>query len=599
MPAHKATRSLTLDGPQHEVQSDVGSRIPSRSVLYRLPPIAVGTPWVEGLSRYLNRLATEHFVSVSDLIELDVFSLGACSDKNRRARRRLFTASCYLMDGSESHTKAWVHALESATMQTGLHALTLLPYTRLCDGSWLRQKRAWCSQCLETWRSSRSEIYEPLIWSIRVAYRCPIHRVSLESNCRRCGQSSKPLAGASQPGYCAWCLSWLGRSPTDSASIVSDPYELWCSVQTAVMVAALMRVMPLLASDAISRALTDYLGGDTGPNRSSIAEYTGVTRRSISTWMEGTTRPRVESFFRICYALQITPLNFLGYREPLGPSERTQHEETTTEGELHVRIPNLKKRTGRPPGTHRTRIPRIASGDLTRLEQLRTALETAVATMNGVSPRDIAKQLGYHYPDRVLRRFSDLCDAFRASRHQEAKTRRVEIRQRLKRALSEWPAPTLGKLAEELKMSSSTPLRAIEPVLCDQLLRRRAEWNLDQLKRIEVLLDAAAKATMVVPLKQFCLQKGIPISLVLHRLPAQREKYDESYRDSKAEQRLLKAAEFQNQVEIAVTRILENGEFPSVGRVLLDSPELRYAGWDKITRGIRQVVHPNSDGRQT
>jgi hypothetical protein len=68
-------------------------QVPERSALYHLPPIGMGTSLVEGLSRYLNRLATEHSVSVSDLIELDVFPLARPADEDRRA-------------GAESSTRA-------------------------------------------------------------------------------------------------------------------------------------------------------------------------------------------------------------------------------------------------------------------------------------------------------------------------------------------------------------------------------------------------------------------------------------------------------------------------------------------------------------
>lgn len=41
---------------------------PPRSRLYRLEPIGIGTPEVESLSSYLNRLAQAHCVTVTTLI---------------------------------------------------------------------------------------------------------------------------------------------------------------------------------------------------------------------------------------------------------------------------------------------------------------------------------------------------------------------------------------------------------------------------------------------------------------------------------------------------------------------------------------------------
>jgi hypothetical protein len=217
-----------------------------------------------------------------------------------------------------------------------------------------------------------------------------------------------------------------------------------------------------------------------------------------------------------------------------------------------------------------------------------------VEEMKYASPRHIAKQLGYSSPDRALTRFPDLCLALKALRSKESKAKRTEIRRHLKSALSAWPVPTLAKVAGELKMSSSTQLRALEPGLCDRLLKRREQRSHDYLKSVELMLETATEAATMLPLKQFCSHQGIPVSLVIRRLPAQKKCYEESYRSSKTKQRLRKAEAFQDHVKIAVTRILEKGDFPSVSKVLLTSPDLRYAGWDKVTRAIQVVIR--SDG---
>jgi TniQ len=211
---------MHIDGGMHSIKQaripglDLNQclSIPPRSLLYSISPIAKGSYLVESLSGYLNRVAIKHAVSVSDLIEMDVFPIEVAADEDKRVRRRLFHASCYLMDGSESYSRPWVDALESATMQQGLEAMTLLPYSGLCEGSWLRCKRAWCPQCLEAWREAGSQIYEPLLWSSKFAYRCPEHRAMLESKCCYCDRSWPPLGGWSHPGHCAWCFQWLGSS---------------------------------------------------------------------------------------------------------------------------------------------------------------------------------------------------------------------------------------------------------------------------------------------------------------------------------------------------------------------------------------------------
>ncbi len=567
--------------------------MPDRSTLFRLPPIATGTALVEGLSGYLNRLATEHSVSVSDLIELDVFPLGRLAIEDQRGRRRQFRASCYLMDGSESHTQPWIDALESATMQGGLHALTLLPYSRLCEGSWIRQKRAWCPHCLEAWGRRRSKIYEPLIWSIKVTYRCPFHRVTLENSCGSCGRSCTPLAGMSQPGYCAYCLSWLGRSKKHHDQMVLDSYGSWCSDQTAVLIAAMSKIPPLLTSDAIARALEKYIGSKVGICTSSIAEYTGCTRRSISTWIEGTTRPRVESFFRLCYALKITPLYLLGYRERNGVGD-VYDEWAARQDDVRKSIPSPKMRAGRPSGQPYLPVSRLGSRDSSGLRQLRQALELAMEMTTYVSPRKIAQQLGYSSPDRILRKFPNLCAALNARRKREAGARQSHIRSRLERAVLEWPPPTLKSIARELCKSSSTALRTIEPVLCEQILEKHEEWKREQLKEFRSLIEREIEVVEMVSLRRFCNRAGISLSLVTSEFPGLKRRYVEQYRIYRDAQRSQHDEDFRREVKVAVTNLCERGEYPSVGSVLLLNPSFHRAGWDKVQQAIQAAIEPTN-----
>jgi transcriptional regulator with XRE-family HTH domain len=561
------------------------SRLPERSTLFQLAPIALGTPLVEGLSRYLNRLATEHSVSVSDFIELDIFPHGRSADRDRRGRRRLFHASCYLMDGSESYTEPWIHALESATMQSGLRALTLLPYSRICEGSWLRRKRAWCPHCFEAWRRTNSALYEPLIWSIKVTSRCVFHQVSLQYRCHFCGRSSAPLAGMSQPGYCAWCLSWLGR-PTVACEQMPDPFELWCSDQAAGLVAAMNKLPSLLAEDAIAESLRLYLGSWTEANRSSIAEYTGCTRRSISTWMEGTTRPRAESLFRLCYALNITPLSFLGYGSELLESESSTEE--TADQAKNVVTPNfsIRVRSGRPKKDRSDPAMSRTAWDRSGAEQLRRALELAVQSEKYVSPRKIAKQLGYLHPDRALQKFASLCSALNARRKSEAIERLDRIRERLRGALLEWPPPTLKSIARALGMSSSTALRSIDPALCEQIISRGEELKHQKLKNIRALFEHEIGAKEMVSLKQLCRRHGLSLPLIIAALPDLTNRYRVQHRSFIAMQRSQREADIRRQVADAVRTLQAYGEYPSAGSVTQLNPKLRRAGWDRIQQAI-------------
>src|SRR5260370_20367661 len=489
--------------------------ISARSTLYQLPPIAKGTPLVEGLSGYLNRLATGHAGSTGELIELDVFPIGVAAEENLGERRRLFRRSCYLMDGSESYTQSWVNAVECGTMQVGLKALTLLPYTKIFNTSWLRRKRAWCRKCLESWRLEDQEPYEPLIWSARVTNVCPLHNIRLEDTCHRCGGSWRPLSGRSRSGYCAWCQSWLGRSSKQEAGVVVDPYELWCSHQVADLVVKMNSIPKPLASDAVSRALKSNFNLNVITNLSTIADFTGCARSSVGWWTDGTVRPRLESFFRLCYALNSTPAALLGLRSPaLSPANDFSHR-TEVRDRATSLIPPPKMRSGRPKEVPRTAVFQPTDPDPLNPLYLKYALTLALETLHYVPPGEIAKQLGYSSAKKIRRNFPDLYAALNQRRSIQTESMQIQIRERLRSALLEQPPPTLADIAAELNKSSSTALRAFEPALCEQILANREQWKSDQLKRVELLLEAATSAEEMVPLQQFCSSAKLSFYMIV------------------------------------------------------------------------------------
>jgi hypothetical protein len=153
--------------------------IPPRTELFSLEPIGPGTPFVEGLTGYIYRLASRHVLPVTDFLDVDRLMRFQRTDVDRRVRRRLFHASCYLLDGHEIETNRWIEALEAATGRIGLRSLTILPYVGFSADSWLRAWKAWCPQCYSVWRDKCLPTYEPLLWSIKAVSICPIHHAPL------------------------------------------------------------------------------------------------------------------------------------------------------------------------------------------------------------------------------------------------------------------------------------------------------------------------------------------------------------------------------------------------------------------------------------
>jgi hypothetical protein len=224
------------------------------------------------------------------------------------------------------------------------------------------------------------------------------------------------------------------------------------------------------------------------------------------------------------------------------------------------------------------------------LEQLRRALELSLQSEKYVSPRKIAKQLGHSSPDRILRKFPNLCAVLNARRTSEATAREAQIRDRLRHALLEWPPPTLKSIATQLRMSSSTPLRSIDNGLCERILKRGEEWKQEKLKGICSLLQRKIKAKEEIPLLELCRRHEISLSLVIAQLPDLKRRYEKQYIRFRSAQRSQQHELFRLEVEKAVVMLIERGEYPSAGSVLLLNPSLSYAGWDRMQRAIRAAI---------
>jgi transcriptional regulator with XRE-family HTH domain len=372
-------------------------------------------------------------------------------------------------------------------------------------------------------------------------------------------------------------------------------YELWCSRQIAALIAAMSKIHQPLGGDTIARGLERHLGVHKSVNLSSVAEATGFSRRSICTWIAGSTRLRVESFFRICFALKITPLSLLGYRAADGRNEEWPNESFGIDGEAGVLIRPTKRRPGRPRNDRRTPVSQAECWSKSNLAQLKYALETAVQAGRYVSPREIARQFGYSSPDRVLRRFKDLCEVLNARAEDDAEAKRARVRKRLDSALLEWPPPTLRRLAKELKTSTSSALRSVEPHLCDQIMARRNAMQRTRYEEVKSILELALQREHIPSLKKFCEQNGIAISMVILRCPEQKKAYEARYMELKEAERCIRSKQFESEVNAAVSTIRERGGYPSVGQVLSENVNLRHAGWDKLQRAIQKALEIGPD----
>lgn len=202
-------------------------KIPQRSRLYHLEPIAIGTPYVEGLVSYICRLAEAHCVSPGILLKKEILPAfrkgystsygGAYAvqvDKNGVLVSSV-TKPVYKKNPNEYGLIAWqyLEGLKLLTLRTDLqslivpvHANEVMERHEVC-----KNLRAWCPECFLNWLTNGLPIYEPVMWSIANQITCPIHCQPLQLYCPHCKKAQRPLTARMFIGRCSQCFEWLAN----------------------------------------------------------------------------------------------------------------------------------------------------------------------------------------------------------------------------------------------------------------------------------------------------------------------------------------------------------------------------------------------------
>jgi len=203
--------------------------IPSRSRLYSLEPIGIGTPETESLTSYVSRLAEAHSVRVRELVVHELLPfLGRphlADARNANLLTAFWRNETRALNGTRTLARKLVQALEALTGRCDLRFLTLLTWSEVLPRRQLQKPtRAWCPACFEEWRQSGRFAYDPLVWTLAPVTFCPQHRQPLRVVCPfpDCRRPSPWLSSRSRPGCCARCGRWLGNPGTHGASVEGE-----------------------------------------------------------------------------------------------------------------------------------------------------------------------------------------------------------------------------------------------------------------------------------------------------------------------------------------------------------------------------------------
>lgn len=321
-----------------------------------------------------------------------------------------------------------------------------------------------------------------------------------------------------------------GVALTDPSRVTT--YQIWCSVHVALLLEASNEFAMPLSPPSIGRVLAATFGSMLEQSRSASAHTAGCSKRISYLWGKGLALPRIETLFRLCFNLGLSPLDL--FRKAKSESETAEESSD---------------------------VPRRSSETI-------AAAATAYQLTLSFSFRKPNGRIQYDHVSRT-----------------------GEIKDLLEKAIATIPPPTLHATSRALKMSSSTTLRQLEPDLSRQLSERRKEWEDSERSKIQATFQAVLKEpSLSCCFERFCRESGFSISFVARELPDMKKAYMAKYKAIQSLHRRALVDEHSRAVAQAVGSICTRGEYPSVGRVKAENQSLRSLGWDEIQAYIRSCL---------
>ncbi len=282
----------------------------SHSYLNHLAPIGLYTPLVESLTSFVARLAASHTLTVGTLLEREVASL--IDRKYGVANLHGISRVTGALNGIGSMSRDLVFALAHLTMRQELQFLTMLSFCDVVPNrNLIRDFRAWCPLCYQTWLDNGDLLYEPLLWSLKLVKYCHFHQTPLVDKCPNCQQHNPPFSRKFQLGFCSRCYSWLGKSSIELTQANSAiALELWRSESLGDLLKLTSSSRGKLSSDNITQQLSTIVNEATAGNIAALSRQLKIPKNTLWLWYHGKNLPSLKSSLNICHHFDISLVNF-------------------------------------------------------------------------------------------------------------------------------------------------------------------------------------------------------------------------------------------------------------------------------------------------
>ena len=304
---------------KEELWSPKPYQLPIRSHLNHLKPVAVGTPLVESLTSYMTRLAESHSVLISTLMTREIAPIltnDSTEYGSKRDLNSLFNCGAAINSTGEI-VELFLDSLTKLTLSNNLSALTLVSLKGyFSDRELLSKSKTWCPNCYQNWRRLKKTIYEPLLWTFKDVKVCPIHKQPLQNLCPNCDRQIPWFTSKSRVGYCCYCQQWLGsisktEKNTDLIRIEENlAKSIWVANTLGELISSSYKLHQDSSRDRIPLTIGEIVNLTHQGNIAAFARTLNLAKNTVWMWCRRKSLPQLKHILNICYALNISLLDF-------------------------------------------------------------------------------------------------------------------------------------------------------------------------------------------------------------------------------------------------------------------------------------------------
>jgi hypothetical protein len=285
--------------------------IPSRSVIYNIFPIGVGTPFVESLTSYISRLAEQHCLKLNTMVKEVI--IPRIEGTHIKKNPEMFFSWSRLINTKGEISSECIRVVEELTERKDIKCLTLSSWENLCsDIGLISKKLKWCPACFEDFRINKKVIYEPLIWKLDFVEHCSFHGCKLENICFSCNKNITVLTNASRVGYCPYCHNWLGYNALTKNVCESNE----CTTMNRY-IGELIALTNSNVTFDFRDSIRNLIELVTGGNVNGFSRIVNANCSTLESWCLNEKKPTLRLVMNICKTLEITPKQLLLFEFPI------------------------------------------------------------------------------------------------------------------------------------------------------------------------------------------------------------------------------------------------------------------------------------------